>query len=169
MGVLSPFPAQFGDLFGTGKLLATFNDDFAFDLSAKSTVTGSLSVFFGSVSFSSVLIDGNSLALSATPTGYGLSLANLGVGTHALTVAGSYPTGANAYSGSLYATDCHRSRAGAPDLLDGFGWSGHDGPGGCASSSAPGLSRFTKKQTGFKRSPFFIWPRFRVRTSRTCR
>lgn len=104
-GVLSPFPAQFGDLFGTGKPLATFSDDFAFDLSAKSTATGSLSVFFGSVSFSSVLIDGNSLALSATPSGYGFSLANLGVGTHTLTVAGSYPTGANAYSGSLYATD----------------------------------------------------------------
>lgn len=104
MGTLSPLPAQFGDLFGTGLPSVDFTDTFGFDLSAKSKVTGSVGSFFGSVTFSSVLIDGHLLSLTSIPTGYGFSLDNLGLGSHTLTVKGSYPTGGNAYVGSLYAT-----------------------------------------------------------------
>jgi len=105
LGTLSALPALYGDLKSTSKAAgALFSDDFFFDLAAKSTVTGSVGAFFGTVSFSSVLIDGAALTLSATPTGYGFSLANLGVGTHTLTLAGPIPKGCHAYIRSLYAT-----------------------------------------------------------------
>jgi hypothetical protein len=82
----------------------TFSDDFSFDLSGLSTVTGSVGSLFGTVSFSSALIDGNALTLSSTPTGYGFSLTGLAAGAHTLTIEGAFPKGGHAYIGSLYAT-----------------------------------------------------------------
>jgi hypothetical protein len=105
LGTLSPMPALYGDLKSTSNSAGdVFSDIFSFDLSEVSTVTGSVGSFFGSVSFSSVLIDGTSLSLTSTPTGYGFSLADVGVGTHTLTVEGSFLKGGNAYIGSLYST-----------------------------------------------------------------
>lgn len=105
LGVLSPIPALYGDLKSTSKTGGdTFKDDFFFDLSATSTVIGSVGSFFGTVSFSSALIDGTALTIGNTPTGNGFSLAGLTAGTHKLTIEGAFPKGGHAYIGSLYAT-----------------------------------------------------------------
>lgn len=105
LGTLSPTPALYGNLLATGKAAGgAFSDDFFFDLSARSDVIGSVGMFFGTVSFSSVLIDGNALALTSTPTGYGFNFSGLAAGAHTLTVEGAYPKGGHAYVGSLYAT-----------------------------------------------------------------
>lgn len=105
LGTLSPLPALYGDLKSTSKKLGdTFSDTFYFDLSGKSTVTGSIGALFGTVSFSSVLIDGTALTLTPTDTGFGFSLANVLAGSHTLTVDGGFPKGGHAYIGSLYAT-----------------------------------------------------------------
>ncbi|KGM40097.1 hypothetical protein JY96_08810 [Aquabacterium sp. NJ1] len=105
LGTLSPTPSLYGDLLATGKAAGgVFSDDFFFDLSGKSDVIGSVGMFFGTVSFSSVLIDGNALALTSTPTGYGFNFSGLAAGAHTLTVEGAYPKGGHAYVGSLYAT-----------------------------------------------------------------
>ncbi|MBI3382176.1 MAG: PEP-CTERM sorting domain-containing protein [Aquabacterium sp.] len=105
LGTLSPTPALYGNLLATGKAAGgSFSDDFFFDLATRSDVVGSVGMFFGTVSFSSVLIDGNALALTSTPTGYGFSFSGLGQGAHTLTVEGLFPKGGHAYIGSVYAT-----------------------------------------------------------------
>lgn len=106
LGTLSPLPALYGDLKRASgpQLGGTFSDTFYFDLSGTSTVTGSIGALFGTVSFSSVLIDGTALTLTPTDTGFGFSLANVLAGSHTLTVDGGFPKGGHAYIGSLYAT-----------------------------------------------------------------
>lgn len=105
LGTLSPTPALYGNLLATSKAHGSmFGDDFFFDLGAKSDVVGSVGSFFGSVSFTSVLIDGSALALTATQAGFGFSYSGLAAGTHVLSVDGAYPKGGHAYIGSLYAT-----------------------------------------------------------------
>lgn len=103
LGTLSALPALYGDMIGTSSAVS-FSDDYYFDLATFSDVIGSVGSFFGTVSFSSVLIDGSALALVSTPTGYGFSLSGLAAGTHTLTVEGSVAKGGNAFVGSLYAT-----------------------------------------------------------------
>lgn len=122
LGTLSPIPALYGDLKSTSKAGgATFSDDFSFDLSATSKVIGSVGSLFGTVSFSSALIDGTALTLGATPTGYGFSLTSLAAGTHTLTIEGSYPKGGHAYIGSLYATPAVPEPASLALALAGLG------------------------------------------------
>lgn len=122
LGTLSPTPALYGNLLATGKAAGgVFSDDFFFDLSAKSDVIGSVGTFFGTVSFSSVLIDGNTLALTSTPTGYGFNFSGLAAGTHTLTVEGAFPKGGHAYVGSVYATPAVPEPASMALALAGLG------------------------------------------------
>lgn len=122
LGTLSPTPSLYGNLLATGKAAGgVFSDDFFFDLSAKSDVIGSVGTFFGTVSFSSVLIDGNTLALTSTPTGYGFNFSGLAAGTHTLTVEGAFPKGGHAYVGSLYATPAVPEPASMALALAGLG------------------------------------------------
>jgi hypothetical protein len=106
LGSLTPFPALYGNLLATNKVTGgVYTDDYFFDLSQASTVTGSVGSFFGTVTFSKVLIDGTPLTLTATNSGYGFSLANVAAGTgHKLTVQGAFAQFGNGYVGGLTAT-----------------------------------------------------------------
>jgi hypothetical protein len=121
LGELSPIPALYGDLIATSKSSLAFSDDYYFDLSTFSDVIGSVGSFFGTVTFSSVLIDGTALTLTSTPTGYGFSLLGLSAGTHTLTVEGTVLKGGNAYIGSLYATPAVPEPESLALLLAGLG------------------------------------------------
>jgi PEP-CTERM motif len=79
----------------------TFTHEFTFDLATLSGVAGSVTPTWGSVTFSSVKIDGEALALIPFNTAYKFSDLNLAPGVHTLTVSGSVLGGLHAYHGSL--------------------------------------------------------------------
>lgn len=79
----------------------TFTHEFTFDLATMSGVVGSVTPAWGSVSFSSVKIDGEALALIPFNTAYKFSDLDLAPGQHTLTVSGSVLGGLHAYHGSL--------------------------------------------------------------------
>lgn len=128
LGTLSPAPALYGNLLATSNALgSSFGDDFFFDLAIQSELNGSVGSFFGSVSFTSVLIDGNPLTLTGTQTGFGFSYGGLAAGTHVLSVGGAYAKGQHAYTGSLYLSPAVPEPASLALALVGLGVMGLTG------------------------------------------
>lgn len=126
LGSLTPLPALYGDLKSTSLPGgASFLDSFTFSIGGKSDVTGSVSEFFGSVSFAGISIDGLVPTLiTTTPTGVGFSFSGLAAGSHTLYVAGSIPKGGSAYIGSVYATPAVPEPESLALVLAGLGMAG---------------------------------------------
>jgi hypothetical protein len=80
-----------------------FTHEFTFDLASVTGVVGSVTPSWGTVTFSSVKIDGEVLALTPFNTAYKFSDLALAPGVHTLTVSGSALGGLHAYQGSLAA------------------------------------------------------------------
>ncbi|MDE2401247.1 MAG: PEP-CTERM sorting domain-containing protein [Burkholderiales bacterium] len=105
LGALTPAPAQFADLLSTGSLAGgVFSDDFKFTIGGVSDVIGSVSQLFGAVSFNSVAVNGSPVVPTPTVTANSFKFTGLAAGTYTLNVKGTYATGFNAYTGSVYAT-----------------------------------------------------------------
>lgn len=118
LGVLTEFPSQFLDYRLTdvqGRMAAPpegilFGHNFSFTLGAEASVIGSLAGFLGSPAFSSVsivpdAIGGTTFTQSLDyAAGGSFRFDNLAAGTYTLLVDVIYPSGAQGYAGSVYAT-----------------------------------------------------------------
>lgn len=119
LGTLTEFPSQFLDyrLAGPEARLAAvppegvlFGHTYSFTLGTESSIIGSLAGFLGSPAFSSVsvvpdVIGGTTLTLNLDyAPGGSFRFDNLAAGTYTLLVDVIYPSGAQGYAGSVYAT-----------------------------------------------------------------
>ncbi len=121
LGLLSEFPSQFLDYRLTdvqGRFAAAavppegilFGHTYSFTLGTESSIIGSLAGFLGEPAFSSVsvvpdAIGGTTLTQSFDyAPGGSFRFDNLAAGTYTLLVDVIYPSGAQGYAGSVYAT-----------------------------------------------------------------
>jgi len=112
LGVLTPFPAQFGNSSALDMTLP-FASTYHFSLDVASDVFGSaaaLTELFGQTLSPTLLIgaaldgiDLQALPSQALASGLTFSLGNLAAGDHTVTIVGFITPGLTAFSGSIYA------------------------------------------------------------------